>query len=721
MKQILKYFLFSFAFLIPSLAQAQTREVEGTPGVYEGYHGVNTGVATGKKVTPNSTGSYTITLETFATGSSITTMKSIPSDIVLVLDYSSSMLMNGSGGDPRSYLYELKSAVGTFVNKIKENNATLELKDGEVGNRIAFIIYAGLVYDEFDDVDPTRTNLNGISGEGNNGQLSHYRFYAKHLNKFINVDDLTVATKSETHPLNGNSYTSASVTYSGVDILSPASQRAYSVPGYQGIPSSTPMGDLNKGTHSQYALERAEGIVSANIATYDEGDRVTTVVFFTDGEPSAQYQGTGNFSQSYATGAIAAAKDIKDNGVPVFSVGLFSSPSAQIKTFVEYVSSDFPEATTMPTSGYLNPNGNYGKYCKIVSGGVALDDVFKTIAESSGGSTEKVPAESQVVDVVSNSFNIPSGFNASSVQAYTVNANADGETWDEEHPTTLTVVTTGTAYLTDPSMVKLTRNGSSITVDGFDYGKADTNTTGTPDGNWVGWRERTSGNVFGGKKLVIKFDIDPDPNATGGAETNTNAAGSGVKIPVYADDGVTITGWRMVNDFLPPHTTLPVYLVIQKDGLKYGESATFEVKRIRPKGWVAGKTDEELEALLEYNETTGKPLPGDGTWETWTKVILTQKDPNSTGQNRQIVSKELVALDPYWVYSIEEDDWGWAYEYEVEVINTSDKEKNPFTFVNTDKVDAVKHAEAVMINHFKLGSDGKAEVEHYKSGKLEAF
>ena len=313
MKHTYKFILLSLATLLPVLANAQD------PAVYNGYHGVETGVATGKTVTPNDNGTYTIKLETFATGNSVITEKSIPSDIVLVLDYSSSMLMSGSGNPPSSYdyLYSLKNAVGTFVTSLKNNNAELDLKPGQVGNRIAFVLYAGVVYDEFSDVNPNATSLSGISGDGDDGQLTHYRFYGKHLNNFISVDNLTVGSTTETHPVNGRSYTSSSVSYTvdDVDIISPSSQRAYALPGYSGLESVADIGDVNKGTHSQMALEKARDIAIANLSTYEEGERNTTVVFFTDGSPSATYQGQSNWSQSYAEGAIDAAKEIKDEDI----------------------------------------------------------------------------------------------------------------------------------------------------------------------------------------------------------------------------------------------------------------------------------------------------------------------------------------------------------------------------------------------------------------------
>ena len=92
MKHTFRYILSTVLLLIPVLASAQTTD----PAIYTGYN-IKNGVATGKSVgDPDANGVYTVTLETFATGMETIVQKAIPSDIVLVLDYSSSMLMPGS-------------------------------------------------------------------------------------------------------------------------------------------------------------------------------------------------------------------------------------------------------------------------------------------------------------------------------------------------------------------------------------------------------------------------------------------------------------------------------------------------------------------------------------------------------------------------------------------------------------------------------------------------
>ena len=264
----------------------------------------------------------------------------------------------------------------------------------------------------------------------------------------------------------------------------------------------------------------------------------------------------------------------------------------------------------------------------------------------------------------------------------------------------------------DPGKIGLALNDGRLTVLGFDFSKADgegeDGSAAKPyTGNWVGWR--TGNSNCAGKKLVIQFKIEADPAATGGDGTNTNAAGSGVYVPIKDANG-KIIGYDPVNSYEVPHKDLPINLVIKKTGLRHGESATIQIY-MAPQKKVDGK--------VQYNPTTGKPMPDassgdvtDSRWQNFSKVILT-----NLGEDGEEVTKTLLALDASYVYMLAEDDWGWAYELDDKVVDTSEVEKNPITFKNTEKTDAVKHAEAVSINHF----GANPHVQTAKSSKVKTF
>lgn len=734
MKQ-LKYILSTFVLLVPVLLHAQTDE---NPLPIYSTHQYNrqNGIATGKSVSaPDENGVYTLTLETFATGVKTIVNKAIPSDIVLVLDYSSSMLMNGNvGANPnnqwysgtgndglpnvRDYLYSLKIAVGDFVKLMQANNETLDLAPGQMGNRIAVVLFAGQVY-----------------GEGKDNQSGSGNFYARHLSEFIEVDDMEVVSKTERHPLYTNAhqltYASAGVMYDDIDIISPSSYRGVGNAGYNGIDRSWDIGDVNKGTRTGDAMEEAARLVTLNTTQFPYTERSTTVVMFTDGEPS---RGSG-FSRDEANLAISQARGMKsttvnnqetDSHVKVFTVGLLNDPDNVMKTYLEYVSSDFSPASevesqqsspnALPNNNYLNPTTDYGPYSSIVSEGADLSGVFQTIANASGGSTASIPGETQVLDAVSSSFEIPSNFQAEDVTIYTRSMNVTGDDWEnrsddfdivtlpEDYDLTKLPPSNIAAQIAPENTVGVYLKDGKLVVIGFDYSKADSEDA--YDGNWVGWRE--GDKTAAGKELVIEFNVEAIEGVTGGDGTNTNSPESGVLVPTFDKDG-NFTGYVNQINYPYPQTDLPINIEIHKEGLNHGESATIQIYRAPQK-------------IGKFDPVTGKPAPDvetDDDWENFSKVILTNKEDDG-----ETVIKKLVSLDPSYVYRLVEDDWGFGYYLDTYDINTSEKEANPFVFTNTKKATGtettettvVKHAEAVSINHFGQ-SDPDKRVENYKSNE----
>ena len=104
MKQIYKYLLIGLSlFAVSVTAQAQ-------------YHSDN-GISTAKNVSAqDGQGNYTITLETFATGTTTVVTSAAPADIVLVLDLSQSMTDEYGG-----YVYTARDSQGYSYNGYGNN------------------------------------------------------------------------------------------------------------------------------------------------------------------------------------------------------------------------------------------------------------------------------------------------------------------------------------------------------------------------------------------------------------------------------------------------------------------------------------------------------------------------------------------------------------------------------------------------------------------------
>lgn len=723
MKQIFKYITIGFALGAYSL----TAFAQG----YDPEHPTATGVNVMKTLDgPDENNDYTLTLETFAEGTSAVTSQSVPTDIILVLDTSSSM-------DKTNYTYKGRSmtrleamrlVVEEFAQTIYENDAKARSTDRNyAGDRIAIITY----------------NRNATMVTDN----------------WVNINQ--VVSKS------GDTYSGTLITQ------------------IRGI-------NWASGTRPDHGLEMAIDRLLDGTPRSAREDANLVVLMFTDGYPTDQTgsglgdasqssQSTDHFDYPFAAKALYYGSRIKkDYGATLYTIGLITSVNkpnnpngtnqaawqwrnyCRVLAMCDWISSNYPDADFDPDSitslaiedgtytgrnsstvytgnrvvrpwrndWAYNSNGDVitladftpgtkasgddvpeDGYSQVVDDATDFGAIFKSIAEASAGSASAADGDTQVRDIVSNSFVLPDGFDENSVTVYTMDIKDDASDWENKQE--LTDVTIVVKEVTDD-------NGDvrkELVVEGFDFSADDIydehHFTVTP-GNWVGKRySDESSSYYAGKKLVIEFKIKANDEATGGEGTNSNHPDSGVYICVKDDAGNPILDeqgnrqYTKVVSYPVPNTTLPLIIKITKDGLKHGESATFEIHRFLPLKNADGSY--QVNAL-------GKPMPDRSTEKNWSKVILTNKNEDGAA-----VTKILYALDPGYVYEIQEDDWAWSYTLSGAgtSLNTSEVEVNPFNFTNTPKSGVVKHAEAVTINHFQ-GTETEAREEHYKSvGKAQ--
>ena len=705
------------------------------------------GVATSKQVTgPDAQGNYTIRLETFATGTTTVTETSTPVDVVLVLDVSGSM---NDGGK----LTKLKNAVNTFIETIQENDLYIVERDAQgnvtkktrrvnennepisLGNQISIVKFAEPTYYSSESGWVRGSTTTASTTPGN-----HFPAFTEYRNVYYYRDFNTNYNATAYFPGPSGYYYDNYSRYNATEVLRGFTKTATDA-NVTLLKNAVSSMIAAGSTAADYGLNLAR-LLLAGSDVNPKANKV--VVFFTDGSPTH----FSDFDEDVANDAITYAKAIKDSGATIFSIGVFdSTPSTggRVWRYMNYVSSNYPKATGINAAG---ADGDATKkfYQDASSSSADLTAIFKSIAEGIGGSEEEIGSSTQVRDVVTNSFVLPNTASAADVHVYTSAATGAASGGDDEDPegwATPVEVTSSVGV----SIVNVDADGNptnnadevknkALFVTGFDYSKDDTS-EGAGDGNWVGPRYKNGRWTWAGKKLIITFKVKADGEATGG-ESLTNTGNSGVY--VQGEDGYTC-----VNHYEQPHTTLSVNIKIRKTGLRRGESATFELMRIRPKGYNPnGATLKDKVANLQYN-IIGKPIPdthpysGSATqpdmsdyyegmgWESFKKVILTNMREDAAGDGKEVV-KDILALDPYWVYMVLEDDWGWAYTMsgdanqvgEDGTYTTSSVEVNPFRFHNTEEAGAVKHAEAIMINHFQ-SSESDAKVEHRKSSKVESF
>ena len=700
------------------------------------------GVAYKKTISePDNNGIYTITLESFVLGQVTVEQKTMPADIVLVLDYSGSMssnmysytytLNNNSGGYTAANIYQnrnnyyvlfdgkyqsltvdrtggsnnrqyrayftvngathwltadglvesqpgtvggntiiwngdiytrtqtnlgsklvnLQRAVVTFVKNIQANNETLGLQDGETGNRIALVLYDRAIY------------------TGRDG-----------LNELIDVTEFS---------FNSNN---AQMLYDNANVLA---------------------SNNGSGTNTKVAMEEAKNILDAVKA---EENRTRAVVLFTDGSPTSygldgdEYAGEGfGFSPTIANGCISAAYYIKNTiKAPVYSVGLFDNDDQtdQVKTYMEYTSSDFTDKSAMPSStdDYLSYSENYGDFCMIVSEDMSLDDIFDTISEQTGGSgNTSMSSAVTAVDVVSASFVLPGAndpdatdeeilSNVSVSLAPCTGQREETYTVKEKNPTTGVEEEVTKHYLEfgtpvakgDTVTVALSKGVGSnkrnaISVNGFDYSY-----------NWCGPVSDGTTTTWHGYKVIITIDIEMDPDATGGPNVETNGPGSGITTII---DGEPVS----VVEFKSPTVSLPVNIYINKLGLDEGESAKFLIERaLLPDDWEKPSSSTST----AYNSLSWEPV----TSVFVTKHVGESDDDVITKVVGLPATKTVSGVQKEFVYRVVEQDWSWSYtSTALTPVTTDQLVTNPFKFQNTKKdgIDTkVRHAESKVTNTF---------------------
>lgn len=680
---------------------------------------------------PNTEGIYTITLESFATGKSVKIKRSLPADIVLVLDVSGSMAFSMAGRNDGSNgrLNAMKAAVNAFIDEIDKNDRidpeTNTNREQRLGNRIAIVAYSG----------PTSTSTTPTASNS------------------IKLD-------TGWRTLGDNQ----SITdFTGLNYL-----------------KNTAVAGLtaNGATMAHFGMQRAEALLSA----LGDDRTVRTVVFFTDGDPGwgsywtdTQQAGprgdrhtvlsnNGKMTWDVANATILSADNIKKltNETKkihskVYSVSIVTSPSACTNVYLDQTSSNYSGASYMVQYSNYNFNNNTyyyingwdydasnwtpksgtkveTKYSFSTTNTDELKNVFESIAGESGGGSEDLGEQTiSEVDVVSASFALPEDADESAITVKIAKCvgKAQKTYIDEDDGTTKTGTflqfstavekpsgytyekhvinqTTGQEEIVETSVdagitVALRKsnpaleNNDVIEVNGFDYA-----------GNWCGpvYKQGVNPDTatdadidhYHGYKLVIEIPILMNKTAVGGPDVATNADGSGI----YVNN-------ENIAPFRTPKVSLPVNIHIRKEGLRKGESAKFTIER---------------------------RLTSETTWTEVSSVFVTRKwTDEEEGENAPVV--KVVGMpsvnenDQEFIYRIREDTWDWSYT--LTTIKASDGRTignvderyalstdlitNPFIFVNAkkDNIDqTIRHAESKATNTFKTGLTTNVEYDDSK-------
>ena len=368
-----------------------------------------------KTVTPKADGGYTVHLEAYTTGTVTTSTTTKPCDIVLVLDQSGSMADNFNGNtankETDTRQYAMKQAVNTFID-----NVATKAKDEGVEHRIAIVKFAG-----------KSTNTVGDDTYKEDGNRYNFSQVVKELTA---VNDASGAN--------------ATTLKTAVNQL-----------------------QAKGGTQTQNGLNHAQRLLSSVDSARDSSK---VVIVFTDGMP-----GDYGFEESVATSAIASAKSMKDAGVTVYTVGIFTGANVDQlygntgfsknsngsvgsywankntsngidvpagNRFLNYVSSNFKAASEIGLKVYEDEHwfsaSYYGwevtqnftrdktGYYMTASNSTALNNIFTSISQTIGSANIDLGSETVIKDIVTPYFTVPQNAGAIRLSTAAYNGSAFG-------------------------------------------------------------------------------------------------------------------------------------------------------------------------------------------------------------------------------------------------------------------------------------------------------
>lgn len=335
------------------------------------------------------------------------------------------------------------------------------------------------------------------------------------------------------------------------------------------------------GTRTGKGMQRAQTLLgNSNYTGSNQAQRTQVVIMFTDGVP-----GDSGFDISVANDAIKAAKTMKDNGVVVYTIGIFTgaepsqlyggsgngavgeywdwsdTDSTAANRFMNYVSSNFKAAADLGLdyyyyySYYYRITKNYTRdssnYYLTASDAAGLNNVFSSISSTIGGSDATLTGTATMVDEISEYFQLPKNY-LDSLKAYTVPFTGTDASGNRQWGANQTRYT--------PSV-----EGDKVSVTGFNYSD-----------NWVGFHTDKDGKQTArGSKMVLEIPIQVKDDTVGEVPTND-----------LNNSGILDGNGDMFAKFVSPvvkyayFTVVPVTSSVDENGKNQGAPGTEKKVRL---------------------------------------------------------------------------------------------------------------------------------------------
>lgn len=531
----------------------------------------NNGLEMSKTVSPlDADGNGMITLETYATGATITTTteKQVPTDIILVLDQSGSMTKDmysyteayslnksstyyvlsrgeykkvtwcnncGSWTNGCSGYYNYHQKGTAYIPKESENDT--------VTGRTQF--YSRTAQTRLQALKNAVTNFTnsvyqkakGADGElGTSDDVNHriamvgFANGREYQNTYYNYSNTELFVGDKEYIYNAGSKNNPSDSESAQSNYKKAFQSMNTQTGISNINASIKKLSGSGGTLINYGIEMANGILDSN--PIGEGEkRNQVVVVFTDGSP-----GWSGFTNSTANDAISKAKVIKEKGTTIYTVGIFDEAnpdgtSAENK-FMNYVSSNYKNAESMTSHG-TSTKPTDSSYYLSAGDTDTLNNIFQLISNQiqDGGSSIELDESAVIKDVMSDYFVIPEGTTIADISVKTAKVTGkNGDTYTFDTP----------ADFTD---AEVEIKGNTVTVTNFNFKE-----------NYVGTDTTNGAQTHRGKKLIIEIPIKVRDGFWGGNQVPTNGTGSGI----YENADKINANEPPVENFISPKADVPI-------------------------------------------------------------------------------------------------------------------------------------------------------------------